>query len=99
MRFASEGVMMLALRKFLFRLVVLVVKMWLVKALFLRILPLPVFLNLLAAPRFVFIFGIIYSAASYSLLGTTVLLSNSSDGNFSSLASVFFVTGGLGTFG
>ena len=57
MRFASEGAMILALRKFLFLLVVLVVKMWLVKALFLRILPLPVFLNLLAAPRFVFIFG------------------------------------------
>jgi hypothetical protein len=35
---------------------------------------------------------------SYSLLGTAVLLSNSSDGNFSSLASVFFVTGGLGAF-
>ena len=49
---------MLDLRKFLFRFVVLVVKIWLVKALFFRILPLPVFLNLLAAPLFVLIFGI-----------------------------------------
>ena len=60
---------MLGLRKFLFRLVVLVVKMWLVKALFLRILPLPVFLNLLAAPRFVFIFGIIYSTDFLFVIG------------------------------
>ena len=90
--------MMLGLRKFLFRLVVLVVKMWLVKALFLRILPVPVLLNLLAAPRFVFIFGIIHSAeTSSSLLGTAALVPNSSDGNFFSLASVFFVTAGLGT--
>ena len=89
--------MMLGLRKFLFRLVVLVVKMWLVKALFLRILPVPVFLNLLAAPRLVFIFGIIYSAETSSSLLGTALVSNSSDGNFFSLASVFFVTAGLGT--
>ena len=49
---------MLDLRKFLFRFVVLVVKIWLVKALFLLTLPLPVLLNLLAAPLFVLIFGI-----------------------------------------
>ena len=53
--------MMLDLRKFLFRFVVLVVKIWLVKALFLRILPLPVLLNRLAAPLFDFIFGIVNS--------------------------------------
>ena len=53
--------MMLDLRKFLFRFVVLVVRIWLVKALFLRILPLPVRLNLLAAPLFDFIFGIVNS--------------------------------------
>ena len=88
--------MILGLRKFLFRLVVLVVKMWLVKALFLRILPVPVLLNLLAAPRFVFIFGIIHSAETSSLLDTAALVPNSSDGNFFSLASVFFVTAGLG---
>ena len=52
---------MLDLRKFLFRFVVLVVRIWLVKALFLRILPLPVLLNLLAAPLFDFIFGIVNS--------------------------------------
>jgi len=53
--------MMLDLRKFLFRFVVLVVRIWLVKALFFRILPLPVLLNLLAAPLFDFIFGIVNS--------------------------------------
>ena len=77
MRCASEAAMMLALRKFLFLLVVLVVKIWLVKALFLRIFPLPVFLNLLAAPRFVFIFGITYSADS--LFGTVASELGSSD--------------------
>ena len=93
MRFASEGAMMLALRKFLFRLVVLVVKMWLVKALFLRIFPVPVFLNLLAAPRFVFIFGIAYSTDS--LLGTVASVLDSSVLS----SSTAFSTTGLGAFG
>ena len=93
MRCASEAAMMLALRKFLFRLVVFVVKIWLVKALFLRIFPVPVLLNLLAAPRFVFIFGIAYSTDSLlgtvpSVLGPSVLSS-----------STAFSTTGLGTFG
>lgn len=61
MRFASAGAMMPGLRKFLFRFAVLVVKIWLVKALFLRIFPLPVLLNLFAAPLFDFIFGIVNS--------------------------------------
>ena len=52
---------MLDLRKFLFRFVVLVVRIWLVKALFFRIFPLPVLLNLFAAPLFDFIFGIVNS--------------------------------------
>ena len=85
--------MMLALRKFLFRLVVLVVKIWLVKALFLRIFPVPVLLNLLAAPRFVFIFGIAYSTDS--LLGTVASALDPSV-LFSSTA---FSTTGLGAFG
>ena len=76
MRCASEAAMMLALRKFLFLLVVFVVKIWLVKALFLRIFPVPVLLNLLAAPRFVFIFGISYSTDS--LLGTVASVLDSS---------------------
>ncbi len=50
---------MLDFRRFLFLLVVLVVRIWLVKALFRRILPVPVFRNLLAAPLLVFIFGIL----------------------------------------
>ena len=75
MRCASDAAMMLDLRRFLFRLVVLVVKIWLVKALFLRIFPLPVLLNLLAAPRFVFIFGIAHSADS--LLGTVASVPDS----------------------
>ncbi len=65
MRFASADAMMLDLRKFLFRFVVLLVRIWLVKALFLRILPLPVLLNLLAAPLFDFIFGIVNSLILY----------------------------------
>jgi hypothetical protein len=69
--------MILDLRKFLFRFVVLVVKIWLVKALFLRILPLPVLLNLLAAPLFDFIFGIV--KLSYSLFGTTTSVLDSDD--------------------
>lgn len=60
---------MLDLRKFLFRFVVLVVKIWLVKALFLRILPLPVLLNLLAAPLFDFIFGIVNSVCFLFVIG------------------------------
>ena len=83
---------MLALRKFLFRFVVLVVKIWLVKALFLRIFPVPVFLNLLAAPRFVFIFGIAYSTDS--LLGTVAWVLDSS---VLSSTTVFSNTG-LGAF-
>ena len=85
--------MMLALRKFLFRLVVLVVKIWLVKALFLRIFPVPVLLNLLAAPRFVFIFGIAYSTDS--LLGTAASVLDSS----ALSSSTAFSTTGLGPFG
>jgi hypothetical protein len=46
------------LRKPLFLLVVLLVKMWLPKALERTILPLPVVLNRLAAPLLVFILGI-----------------------------------------
>lgn len=44
--------------KFLFLLVLFFVRIWLEKALFLTILPVPVVLNLFAAPRFVFILGI-----------------------------------------
>ena len=84
--------MMLALRKFLFRLVVFVVKIWLVKALFLRIFPVPVLLNLLAAPRFVFIFGIAYSTDS--LLGTVASVLDSSV----LASSTAFSNTGLGTF-
>ena len=61
MRFASPGAMMLDLRRFLFLLVVLLVRIWLVKALFLTILPVLVLRNRLAAPLFVFIFGIVRS--------------------------------------
>ena len=92
MRCASEAAMMLALRKFLFRLVVFVVKIWLVKALFLRIFPVPVLLNLLAAPRFVFIFGIAYSTDS--LLGTFASVFDCSVLS----SSTGFSNTGLGTF-
>jgi hypothetical protein len=61
MRFASPFAIMLAFRRFLFLLVVLDVRIWLVKALFRRIFPVPVLRNLFAAPLFVFIFGIINS--------------------------------------
>ena len=93
MRCASEPAMMLAFRKFLFRLVVFVVKIWLVKALFLRIFPVPVLLNLLAAPRFVFIFGIAYSTDS--LLGTVASVLDSP----ALSSSAAFSTTGLGAFG
>ena len=93
MRCASEPAMMLAFRKFLFRLVVFVVKIWLVKALFLRIFPVPVLLNLLAAPRFVFIFGIAYSTDS--LLGTVASVLDSS---LLPSSNTFSATG-LGAFG
>ena len=46
------------LRRFLFRFVDFLVKIWEVNALLRRILPEPVALNRLAAPLFVFIFGI-----------------------------------------
>ena len=58
MRLASPAAITFDLRKFLFRLVVLDVKIWLVKAEFRLIFPEPVFLNRLAAPRWVFILGI-----------------------------------------
>ena len=61
MRFASPGAMIVDFLKFLFLLVDLVVRMWLVKALCLTIFPVPVFLNRLAAPLFVFIFGMVFS--------------------------------------
>jgi hypothetical protein len=48
------------LRKFRFRLVVLPVKRWLAKALWYLIFPLPVTLNLLEAPRFVFNLSMLY---------------------------------------
>jgi len=44
-------------RNFLFRFFPLLESRWLLKPLFLLILPLPVTLNLLAAARLVFIFG------------------------------------------
>lgn len=46
-------------RKPLFRFVVLLVKRWLAYALYRLIFPFPVILNLFAAPRFVFNFGIL----------------------------------------
>ena len=67
MRFASPGAMIVAFRRFLFLLVVLDVKIWLVKALFLTTLPVPVLRNRLAAPLFVFIFGI-FCSVFYSFL-------------------------------
>jgi len=48
-------------RKLRFRLVVLLVKIWLPKALERMIFPLPVALKRLAAPRLVFILGMISS--------------------------------------
>ena len=48
------------LRKFRFRLVVLPVKRWLAQALWCFIFPLPVTFNLLAAPRLLFNFSILY---------------------------------------
>jgi len=60
-RFASPGAIMLALRRFRFLLVDFEVRIWLVKALFRRILPVPVLRNLFAAPEFDFIFGMVYS--------------------------------------
>jgi hypothetical protein len=59
---------MLDFRKFLFLLVVLLVRIWLVKALFLRILPVPVLRNRLAAPLLDFIFGIVNSVFYLFLL-------------------------------
>jgi len=54
----------------LFLLVVLLVKIWLPKALERTIFPVPVVLNLLAAPRFDLILGIVISLpASFSILG------------------------------
>jgi hypothetical protein len=52
---------MLLRLKFRFRLVVLLVRMWLVKAEFRFILPVPVLRKRLAAPLFVFILGILNS--------------------------------------
>jgi hypothetical protein len=49
---------MAGLRRFLFLLVLFVVRMWLLPALLLKIFPVPVVLNLLAAPRLDFNFGI-----------------------------------------
>jgi len=46
-------------RKFRFRFVLFLVRIWLEKALFLTIFPEPLVLKRLAAPRLVFIFGII----------------------------------------
>jgi len=53
----SPGDIVLDFLKFLFRFVVLLLRMWLVKAEDRLIFPVPVFLNRLAAPRFVFILG------------------------------------------
>jgi hypothetical protein len=61
MRFASPGAMVVAFLKFRFRLVDLLVRMWLEKALCLTIFPVPDFLNRLAAPLFVFILGMEFS--------------------------------------
>lgn len=51
-------------RRFLFLFVLFFVRIWFAKALFLTIFPDPVVLNLLAAPRFVFIFGILFSPSA-----------------------------------
>ena len=75
MRFASPGAMMVDLRRFLFLLVVLVVRIWLVKALFLTILPVPVLRNRLAAPLLVFIFGI-FSSVFYLFFFRFLVSSN-----------------------
>jgi hypothetical protein len=48
---------MVDFRKFLFLFRDFLVKMWLAKALFLTILPVPVLLNRFNAPLFVFILG------------------------------------------
>lgn len=58
MRFASPGAMVLDFLRFLFLFVVLVVRIWLVKARFMVTFPAAVFLKRFAAPLLVFIFGI-----------------------------------------
>jgi len=67
---ASFGSMKASCLKFLLRLVALLVRMWLWKALFLLIFPLLSTVNLFAAPRHVFIFGI--SILPHEVLGRTV---------------------------
>jgi hypothetical protein len=57
----SFGSMKVIFLKFLFRLVDLLVNMWLWYAFFLLILPLLRMVNLLAAPRHVFTFGMVHS--------------------------------------
>ena len=57
MRLESPGDKILDFLKFRFVLVLLLVRMWLVKAWFPLIFPVPVFLKRLAAPLLVFIFG------------------------------------------
>lgn len=61
MRFASPGAMVVDFLKFLFLLVDLLVRIWLEKALCRTIFPVPDFLNRLAAPLFVLIFGMEFS--------------------------------------
>jgi hypothetical protein len=67
-------------RKLLFLLVVLLVKMWLPKALERTIFPLPVALKRLAAPLLVFILGMTsspYTFISYPHIIVNILLINS----------------------
>jgi hypothetical protein len=63
------------LRKFRFRLVVLPVKRWLALALWCLIFPLPVTFNLLAAPRLLFNFNILYYPLYEKTLSFTYPLS------------------------
>jgi hypothetical protein len=59
-------------RRLLFRLVVLLVKIWLPKALERRILPLPVALKRLAAPLLVFILGI--TSSPYTFISNPLMI-------------------------
>ena len=67
----SPGDMIVEWRRFLLRLVDLLVRIWLVNALFRLILPVPVLLNRLAAPLFVFILGIICSSVQFEKFNFT----------------------------